>query len=184
MRIASSDSVPVAILLILLSACSREVTGAGPLSSLSPGDSPVVTDAAQYRLESTSNGWRGRIEYAFTNRTDRTISLLNCRGGYTVTLEKQQGDDWVSAWSPVMLECLSPPIEIKPGASLNDALEISAGKRGSNTYPQFTVDEIDGVYRLAIERAYWDYDHNGPPWGQTVPVADRVSNAFEIRTSR
>lgn len=90
----------------------------------------------------------------------------------------------MSAWSPVLLECLSPPIEIAPGASLNDEVDISAGKRGSNMYPQFMVDDIEGVYRLVIGSAYWSYDHNGPPWGEPVPVPDRVSNSFEIRISR
>ena len=177
--------LPVAVVIATLVACARDGSSATPLAALLSGDSPsIATDAERYTLERTSTGWSGRIGYRFTNSTDRTVSLLNCRGGYALELQKRQGDTWVTAWSPVLLQCLSPPLRIQPGGSLPGILEIQAGRTGSNYYPQFSSDDIDGIYRLVIVSAYWNYDHNGPPWGEPIPVSHRASDPFEIRTHR
>ena len=71
-----------------------------------------------------------------------------------------------------------------PASSLPDEVEILAGRPGSNLHPQFAVDEIDGMYRLVVESAYWNYDHDGPPWGETLPLEYRASEPFEIRADR
>lgn len=51
-----------------------------------------------------------------------------------------------------------------------------------NVYPKFFVDEIRGYYRLMITSAYWDYDPDGPEWGELVPLEERVSAPFRLET--
>lgn len=173
----------IAIASAGLTSCSHEVVASTQSPALTPNEgAPVVTDASRYDLQSVSNGWRGSIRYVFTNTTGRTVSLLNCNGQYALRLEQRQGTEWVSAWSPPVQECLSPPIHIAPGASLQGEIEVFAGRPGSNIYPQFAVPQIDGIYRLVIESAFFDYDHSGPPWGDVLPIGQRISSPFEIRT--
>lgn len=162
--------------------CAREAVAPTPSSSLGTSeDAPVVTNATRYDLQPVTNGWRGSIRYTFINKTQRTVSLLNCNGQYSVRLEQRQASGWVNAWAPAVQECLSPPLQLEPGASLPGEIQIFAGRAGSNVYPQFSVPQIDGVYRLVIESAYFDYDHSGPPWGDVLPIEKRVSSPFEIR---
>lgn len=164
-----------------LGGCALEITPPRSHSALaSAGDEPIVTDASVYALDRGPNGWRGTVRYVFTNQTAQTVSMLNCNGAYSLRLEKRVGDAWERAWSPALPECLSPPIRVQPGSSLAGEVEIFAGRLGSNTYPQFVVDEIDGVYRLVIDAAYWNYDHDGPAWGEEPPLSRRISNPFEI----
>jgi hypothetical protein len=175
--------LPVLLAALLMVGCGPD-PAAQPMSpALGPqGETALTTSAPSYRLQRGSSGWSGSIDFTFTNRSAREISLLNCRGGYGLHLEKRVGEEWVPAWRPVMLMCLSQPIRLAPGQSRRDTIPLFAGPRGSNTYPQFEVDEIDGIYRIVVNTAYWNYDHGGPPWGQEPPLELRVSNPFEIRS--
>lgn len=170
--------ITIALATTLLAGCERlplETAGAtleGP---------PLETGASTYTLASSDQLLMGEIDFRFTNRSERTISLLNCLGGWALALEKQVGGEWVRAWSGVRLGCLSPPIEIGAGEAREDTLRVFAGQRGTNTYPQFAVEEIEGTYRLVLGDAFWNYDHDGPPWGTTVPLEFRVSAPFQIR---
>jgi len=175
----------VALGALLLSGCAFEApTSPDPVGATTPDPdgAPIVTDLASYTLERGSHGWEGEISFEYTNRTDGTISILNCNESFSLRLEKLEDGDWISAWGPAIPECLSPPIEIEPGASYVRTLPVFGGFPGSNVYPQFQVEEIDGTYRLVIESAYWNYDHDGPPWGEQLPVEERASHTFEIRT--
>jgi hypothetical protein len=156
----------------------RETATIGPGS---PGalDAPIRTEKS-YVLTSRYGGWHGAIGFSYANRTGRTVSLANCRGAYGVRLEKWQDGGWVLAYDPILQACLDAPIQIPPGASHEGSLVIEAGARGSNVYPQFELDEIEGVYRLVISSAFWNYNHDGPPWGDKLPLAERSSGAFQI----
>ena len=170
----------LAFVVAISSGC--EVTDlVGPESS--PDGAPVEMSEARYVLTATDVGWLGELDFTFHNVTHRTISLLNCRGGFSLRLEKWDGDDWLPAWHPVLLGCLSPPIEIQPGESHDHTLGVFSGHPDSNHYPRFSVEPIDGTYRLVILGAFWDYDHDGPPWGQPPPLDARVSDPFEIATA-
>jgi hypothetical protein len=169
----------LAFAVVHSSACDPSgVLGPGPNS----GGAPVEMSASRYILTTTEVGWRGELGFTFHNVTDRTISLLNCRGGFGLRLEKWDDGRWIPAWHPVLLGCLSPPIEIGPEESHEHTLHLFSGRPGSNHYPQFSVDPIDGIYRLVILEAFWDYDHDGPPWGEPPPLEARVSDRFEIST--
>jgi hypothetical protein len=170
---------PAAWVAFAFAGCA-DPTGPAPGSV----DPPVVTGASSYTLERLPRGWAGQIDFSFTNVTSRTISLLNCHGGFALRLEKDVDGAWVPAWHPVLFLCLSPPIVIPPGEAHEHVVHVFGGDPESNAYPQFQMEEIDGTYRLVITSAYWDYDHSGPDWGEAPPLELRVSGPFEIRTER
>jgi hypothetical protein len=147
-----------------------------------PGETAIRTDSSRYTLERRPTGWQADIAIEYTNPTDATISLLNCNGAFSLRLEKYDAGEWVTAWQPALPMCLSPPIEIGPGETFSRTLEVFGADPHSQVFPQFQVEEIDGTYRLVIDSAYHEYDHDGPPWGVAVPLEHRVSNTFELRT--
>lgn len=174
----SHPAFPLGAALTLLAA-----GGCGsPTAPLGPDDPPVVMSDSLYVLEAGATGWRGELAFTYYNVTDRTLSLANCRGGFAYRLEKWTDEGWVTAWSPVLLMCLSPPIRIPPGRSHEHVATVFSGFPDSNSYPRFQVDEIDGTYRVVIDGVFWNYDHDGPPWGEVPPEERRVSHPFEIRT--
>lgn len=90
------------------------------------------------------------------------------------------GGDWVHAWGAVVDLCLSPPIEIGPGATYTDTLEVFAGHPDGDTRPRFAVDDVEGVYRLVWTPVH-DYEQDRPGFGDALPLEDRVSNRFRLR---
>ncbi len=154
--------------------------GEGPVAPLAHGDGPVVMGSELFVLEAGTAGWSGTLTFEYRNQTDRTISLLNCRGNFGLRLEKWMGQEWVLGWAPVLQLCLSPPIEISPGESHEHELHVFGGFPDGNVYPKFFVDEISGHYRLVITSGYWDYDPDGPEWGELVPLEERVSRPFRL----
>jgi hypothetical protein len=179
-HLRSTTALPALVLVI--AGCSQDPMNLGPNPALSPEGAPVVMSAGTYTLKRTPSGWKGELPFTFSNGTGRTVSLVNCNRAYSLWLEKQVADDWVLAWQPVFPMCLSPAIRIAPDGAREDVARISAGHRGSNVYPQFEVTEIDGTYRLVIGGAFWNYNHDGPPWGEPLPLEHRISAPFEIRT--
>jgi hypothetical protein len=143
-------------------------------------EDPLPRDGS-YTISSSDAWLLGEIDVRFTNRTSETVSLLNCNGDWALVLEKEVDGAWRRALTGVRLGCLSPPIEIRPGESRERVLRVIAGHRGTNNHPQFQVDEVGGTYRLVLGDAFWDYHHQGPPWGRTVPLEFRVSPPFELR---
>ena len=64
-------------------------------------------------------------------------------------LEKLVNDNWVVAYRPVYLACLSlPDFSLASGATYRNEVSFMAAPKGTNTFPQLEVDSINGVYRL------------------------------------
>ena len=169
--------LPLALGLLLLTGCPA----GEPETTPTVDEGPVVVEGRSHTLRATQEGWEGEIPFAYHNVTDRTISLLNCRGGFGLHLEKREEGGWVRAWEPARELCLSPPIEIPPGERHEHTLHVFGARPDANAIPRFEVDDIPGTYRIVITSAYWDYDHDGPPWGEMPPLELRVSGPFELR---
>jgi len=73
----------------------------------SVGEGPVVPEGQSDTLRATREGWEGKIPFAYHNLTDRTISLVNCRGSFGLHLEKREDGDWVRAWEVDQLHPVS-----------------------------------------------------------------------------
>lgn len=138
------------------------------------------TDSVAYTLRERDNGYVARIGVTFTNSTSDTTYFVNCNGAVGVGLEKLVEGNWRNAWSPVLPACLSPPIAVAPGATRSMPIELFSGLPGSNAYPQFAVAEITGIYRAVWNSAVTRYQ-NQLPFGEPLPLAQRISNRFTLR---
>lgn len=160
--------LPAIVTGLWLSACA----------TLAPdANAAIVTGSDSYLLRQTDSGFEAQMDQTFTNRTAETAYVINCHGGFSLSLERWQGGEWVRAWSPVVLLCLSEPIVIEPGGTFSHTVHVFAGHAGSNVHPQFEVTEIEGMYRLVWHALVHDYvDGSGSP----LPLRERVSNTFRI----
>jgi hypothetical protein len=139
------------------------------------------TDSLVYTLVRGPQGIEGRIGYVFTNPTDAPVYIVNCRAQTALRLQKHTDAGWIDAWSPVVLDCLSPPIVVPPGDRRADEVPVFAGAPGSNVHPQFLVDRVPGVYRIVWHHVLSSYDDRRYPFGEPLPLEQRVSNRFELR---
>lgn len=177
---------------LLLAATLASAAGCARPDLLGPGDqaqgqapttsgAPLQTDRASYRLDTTSRGHQLDIDFTFTNPTGRRVYVPTCRTPHPPGLEKWQNGAWVRAYSPVVLECLGPPLVIEPGAAYAGTLSIHAGRAGTRQYPQFQVESIPGTYRLVWNvLGNWAPDGPEPGLGTPLPLEQRVSNNFRI----
>lgn len=170
------------LFVFLLSACSYGVidppAGDTPLNRDSAA--AFQTESLSYTLVPTAQGLEGEIAFIFTNPTAEPVYIVNCRGMTALRLEKQSGDTWITAWSPVILQCLSPPIVVQPGQQYSGVVHVSSGYPSTNLHPQFSVDPIPGVYRIVWDDVLRTYDDGTYPFGEPIPHEQRVSNRFRL----
>ena len=120
------------------------------------------------------------IPYTYRNTTGATVYLVNCQGVVHVYLEQRQDGEWVTAYAPTHLGCISPPIAIAPNETFADTLRV---RLIPDVHPGMLVDEIEGTYRLVWlrETTVHHYDEGGEHgWGDPLPLRHRVSNPFAL----
>jgi hypothetical protein len=159
---------------VLVTGCD---TYTGPDRDLEP---PIQTEDLLYELKSDGFGLRVDIPYTFTNSTDAAVYLTNCNGAFGLHLEREVDEGWKVAWSPALPMCLSPPIVIERNETFLDTLRVRAGEFGSNSYPQFDIEDPHGIYRIVWTAALASFDANASPFGQQIPIEHRISNRFEL----
>ena len=141
----------------------------------------LQTESLEYELSSGSVGLRTEIPYSFENRTGDAVYLVNCNGDFALVLQRLEGDQWVTAWGPVLNDCLSPPIVIAEGEVWADTVHVWGAMAGTNSFPQFDVAEPAGIYRILWIDALSSFqDHL--PFGPQIPEEYRISNRFFLRT--
>jgi len=151
-------------------------------------DTALVTDGTSFPFEkknSLGHVWyRAEIPYSFTNRTGSNVYLLNCRGGFAVRLQVEEAGHWAHYWSPVILACLSPPIVIEPDEVYETTVNVVGCTSGGNCAPRLTLPSSASTrYRIMWGDGRSSYDHDGPPWGDLIPLEERVSNSFTLRVA-
>ena len=162
-------SLPLMVAVCLGGLACEDSTG------LSLESEPLIqTDSPEYRLQPYGAGWRVQIPYTFTNRTGRTVYLANCNGGFGLHLDRDDNGTWRTAWSPVLLLCLSPPIVIGRHARFTDTLCVQGARPGTDVRPEFDLDDPSGTYRIVWDAAY---SSSGPD----IPLEARISNRFVLR---
>jgi hypothetical protein len=161
--------------VVALAACN------GPFE-LESGDGFLMRTAAySYTLRTISSRWEVDIPYTYENRTGGRVFLVNCNGYVAPFLEqKVAGGEWRMGWGAPENDCLSPPVIIEPGAIFSDTLRVYGFPPGSgNAYPQFS-GPVTGIYRLRWNRALTSFQTRAP-FGEELPLAQRVSNEFVLR---
>lgn len=170
--------------LVLTTACEGGEVTAGDYprdTGAGPGQ-PITTDATSYQLRSEWAGLSATIEIRFQNRSERTMYIVNCNGGLVPELQKRVGGAWSSYfWSPMVEDCLSPPITVAPAGTLTRTIHAWGSMPGTNHYPQWASTDVAGTYRMVLHNVVWNYTDSGPVFGEPVPIEMRISNEFTLR---
>lgn len=168
--------IPILTMAMLLVSCDLPLE-----SDAIESGGPLQTDRSEYELRRTDQRLEVEIPFTYTNVTGETVFVVHCDGIAPPSLEKRVDDRWVHAWSAVVPQCLSEPIEIGPGATYADTLVVYAGLPTTRLAPQFQVAPVDGVYRLVWHSVVHDYDADRPGFGEPLELAYRVSNSFVLK---
>ena len=142
---------------------------------------PMRTSASAYQLRSDSPGLVTEIPYRFTNRSGAPIYLTNCNGDVSPALQRERGGKWEDAWWPTMNECLSPPVVIPAGGSYADTLTLMVDSHHKEIYNELASSDGSRRYRLVWHQALASFDGNARPFGERVPIEQRVSNPFVLK---
>jgi hypothetical protein len=136
----------------------------------------LATDSAQYTVRFVDGMYRATIGYVYTNRSGDAVSATHCHAPPPPVLEKKVGDEWVRAYSSVMLGCLSiPHFRIAAGATYRGTLHFAAAPPGRNMAPGLEVESIPGTYRLR-----WGLRAGSDPEARGAPTIEAISNEFRM----
>ena len=168
-----------------LAACLLGCRDSSTAPALTPPDRDAAalfqTDSLSYTL--SDNGfYAAKIEIELTNTTSGTIYLANCHGQSPVSLEKLVNGEWKWTWGAIIPSCASYPIVMAPNATYKPQVLFYAGFDGTNLAQKFKLYPIDGIYRFVWTdgpalRVVDTFDTDN-----LVPLAQRVSNRFALRT--
>jgi hypothetical protein len=170
---------------LVLSSCgsSLQAPGDGPNGNVTPvvaRDTAALfqTDSLAYTLR-TGDLVAGVINVTLTNRTAGPIYIVNCNGHTGVSLERRVNGQWQSVWSPAIPLCLSTPIVVPVGGSLQRRVGIQPTRVGTNDFPEWPARTIAGEYRLVWPSVLSSLVGQGP-FGDPLPLEARVSNRFTL----
>lgn len=167
-----------------LEATSQVTVTEPPLPDLDRDTTALVqTDTLRYEFDETENELEVEIAYRYENRTGDTICLNNCRGSFSIELEKRIEGTWETVWAPPIPACASPPIEFAPDTVFRDTLTV-VHRKDENSFPKMDVERFDGVYRVDVTAA----SRVGPTpegeefkcGGDPLPKEKRISNPFVL----
>lgn len=137
-----SPVILVVIVALLVATCRTLQRSRAPLRA------ELRTDSTEIGVHLGPN-YIANIGFVFVNTTAGPVSLSGCGGPPMPELEKLVNGNWMAAYHPVVLACLSiPDFYLPSGATYRNEVRFMAAARGTNTFPQLEVDSINGVYRL------------------------------------
>jgi hypothetical protein len=173
------------LLVALAGACADPATAVlePPLSVPRDIEAAFQTDSLEYTLSHEPWGYDATIGFTFKNPTADSVFVVNCRSLWQFHLEKYEAGGWIPAYQPSLPGCLSPAIIISPLSEAQASVRIIAGYRGTNLYPQFEVESIEGVYRIVWKQVVHSFVMYPTSWGPDIPFEHRISNRF-VLTSR
>lgn len=146
-------------------------------------DAPMRT-ASSVALRLDGDHYVGTIPYRYTNGSGAPVYIVNCNGDVSPGLQRRIGGLWKDWWIPATNACLSPPVVIAPGGSHADTLHVWIGPQDGPFLADLVAAGDTGVFRLVWHSALSSFDGEARPFGEPVPLAERVSNPFVLRTSR
>ena len=126
---------------------------------------------------------RYTVEVSYTNTTGASVYLAPC--SFTppppnFKLEHFDGDSWEYGYTGFRNSGpgVPPAAEVEAGETFTDTLTLDA-YRIPNRYPQLGTDFVTGVSRFVFD-IVTSVDDQGVASGDLLPLAQRVSNAFEL----
>ena len=134
------------------------------------------TDSLAYAITLRDGRYTGRALVRFHNRTADTAYFVNCNGATSVQLQRDVGGVWVDAWTSAQDACLSPPIVVLPGDTLDRPVLFFDGYQPDTAA---TPAAERGVYRLVWTALVHHYQSRTPV-GVELPLPRRISNRFVL----
>lgn len=116
------------------------------------------------------------------NQGGEDVVLTGCINPSLPELQKRLDGIWTTVYAAAEPECISPPWFIEPGEMYQDTLRVDA-ILDPQVVPVLRWESgipVDGTYRLE-RRIYTNHLVDEFP-GTLLPLSDRVSQVFEIRT--
>lgn len=156
------------------------VTVACAAMSQNIASSAIRTDQSTYHVEIVHDprpAVQLTIETEYTNTTENTVYFIGCHHPSAPQLQKYQGGKWVTVYSPIENQCLSPPWDIAPGETYRETYQVYGYLPGHNAAPTFDAS-IPGRYRLVrdIYQQLSDPLHES----ELLPFSERISNEFTL----
>jgi hypothetical protein len=162
--------------LVLFAAIVAATGDCRPLPAPDQQRATLATDSTEYTVRFESGWYRTVIGYTYTNGTGDAVSATHCHTPPPPALEKRVGEEWVRAYSPVQLLCLSiPHFRIAAGATYRGTLHFAAAPPGRNMGPVLEVESIPGTYRLR-----WALRAGSDPEAPGAAVVEAISNEFRL----
>lgn len=135
------------------------------------------TDSLAYAITFRDGRYSGRALVRFHNRTADTAYFVNCNGATSVQLQRDVDGVWLDAWTSAQDACLSPPIVVPPGDTLERSVLFFDGYQPDTAAA--TTTQGQGVYRLVWTALVHHYQP-GAPVGAELSPPQRVSNRFVL----
>lgn len=120
------------------------------------------------------------IHVTIYNTRPDTSFIVNCGGATGLLLEKQTGNQWVTAWAPLIPACLSPAIAVPPGGQYATSINLFGVPSGTNGEPRFILNDLPGVYRFVWTDIVDSFTFAPAKIGALISIELRRSNAFAI----
>ncbi len=141
-----------------------------------PLSASLHTDSAEIGVRHSGFAYVAKIGFLYTNTTAKPVSKAGCGGPPFPDLEKKVNDQWVGAYYPAYLMCLTKPdFMLESGQKYHGVLEFTAFERGHNTMPELRVDSNDGIYRLR-----WDFVEGIDATAKGARRVESTSNEFRM----
>lgn len=167
------------ILVTFLLSCEIPLGPGDSVSGIKEGEYSLITNQAQYEAQvlAINQPWiQLDIPVTFTNKLATPVYFTGCNPPHVSQMEMKTGEDWKKVYAPVRSLCLSPPVQVLPGDSVELPSSMGMCFPGNNCAPEFQGSH-HGVYRL---RQSIYLDHKGK---KLIPEEHLVSNTFELNVA-
>jgi hypothetical protein len=164
----------------LLGGCALRDSPLEPSAAVRNGTPWLQTDRAEYVLREEGQVLAVDFELVYENRLDQAVAVPTCHSPMRPIVERRVGGEWVHAWSPVELMCITSPLVIPAGGSYRFRYPVRLGMWDLESWPRSSEGGINGTHRLVwFVGAHDRRADNG--LGAPLPLEYRVSNEFVLR---
>jgi hypothetical protein len=148
------------------------------IQACTSASAPIRTEREGFIYRAGQFGEEIVIGGRFTAPAD--VYIVNCNGAIGWGLQRKVDERWVDAWIVATDACLSAPIAIRKG-SVHPYSHLVRGGGGAVVHPEKRQGVVDpGTYRIVWYGVLRSFDRDARPFGEEMPLEERVSNEFSI----
>lgn len=153
----------------------------GPNSVLAPGETFLTTDAPVYEIRVEGTVHAVDFELTYRNPLNVAVAVPACHSHTRPMLQKLVDGEWVYAFSPIELLCITAPLVIPARGTHQFRYELRAAAHDLARWPGAADGTLDGTYRLRWSVGLHDRRADAGV-GKRLPEEYVVSNTFELRS--